>query len=198
MKLSTAGKSLSYAVAVLAGVGSALALQYAAPRTDASAFVASSEVQSIEQLGAVAHVIVTGTLGHVAGRGYFNGYDKSGQIIAVRQRNSQEPSAGLPYVDYEVYLERALLDDGRVKAGKPLVLRLIADEAFTPGRGYRQLFFLTRNPDGQTYGIEFRASLLDISGDRVRAPLGAVPAFARDQSPDALLARVQEYLSKQR
>lgn len=155
--------------------------------------------QSMEQLVKPANVIVVGTVGQIVRQGTFAGYDPAG--VTRNERPGDPVSSRLPITDFEIKVERVLLDDGIVQSGKPLILRMIgyptaapadAQSQFPMSRpGDRNLFVLSRTPDNQAYGLYYGPwSRLIINGPTVtysdgpRTPVG----FTNRRSPPAFVA----------
>lgn len=168
--------------------------------------------KTVRELVKSAHVIVVGRVGPVVREGRFLGYGERGRLkVAPPSRN--HPDLNWPYVDQRIEVDRVLSDDGRVASGKPLILRMPGFTTATDAEtarwdaaseyplsrwGDRRLFFLTQNPDGETYGLRFGSlSRLVIDGrvvtssDGDRSPLRLDGELA---SPTAFVQRITSVL----
>lgn len=145
-------------LALIAGM--ALSYQTLASRgTTESGLSLLPPPQSMDQLVEPAHVIVVGTIGDIVDQGTLSGYNSEDKTRNERPNDPVSPA--IPITDFRINIERVLLDDGTIQAGKPLILRMLGEptttfdssSAFPQARvGERYLLVLSRNPDGATYG----------------------------------------------
>jgi hypothetical protein len=172
-----------------------------------------SRPQNIKELVKSSDVIVVGTIGQVVQQGYFAGYDETTGAVLIRNPLASKPvllagptstpDPSLPYTDFEILIEKGIRDDGRIRSGKPLVLRMLGrptdgadpDSPYPMSKtGDRHLFFLTRNPDKESYGLVYGPySRLNITGPVVTASDGkrdSLP-FAQDLSPSKFMSLVE-------
>lgn len=138
--------------------------------------------QSIAELVGKANVIVIGTVGPIVNQGTFAGYDAGGNVIPSKSTSHPD----LPITDFQINIEKVLQDDGTIRAGKPLILRMLGHPINRAERdadrssyfpmsytGDRHIFFLSKNPDG-TYGLYYGPwSRLVIDGQVVAISDGA-------------------------
>jgi hypothetical protein len=135
----------------------------------------------MEELASKAEVIVVGRVGPIVNQGAFAGYDAAGNIIP----SGTGGRPGIPITDFQVDVERVFKDNGTLRAGNPLILRMLGHPTNQAARdadrssyypmsytGDRHLFFLSKNPD-TTYGFYYGPwSRLVIDGQLVTASDG--------------------------
>lgn len=204
MKPSTYPRFTQIIVLCLVALGGMLAafavLQLQAPEQHNDVSIWPRPPQTIEELTQSADVIAIGTIGPTVNEGALLGYDQDGKII------SSGTADDWPFVDIQVRVEQALKDDGTIRLGNPLTLRMPdsrtqnnqvaeSDPALPMAQeGDRYLLFLTQNPDHQTYGLLYAGySRLLIDGrvvtasDRDRTPR----IFGGTFTPADFVARVK-------
>lgn len=141
--------------------------------------------KSMKELVSKSDVIVIGTIKSVVDEGTMGSYNEADN---ARNNKPDDPvSSALPITDFEIEVERVILDDGSISSGQPLVLRIIGEadveQRFPtilrmPQVGDYRLFTLSKNPDGKTYGLYGWWSDFVIDGDKVtyaddlRTPIG--------------------------
>jgi hypothetical protein len=202
MKIKMGSTSLHLGVAIavlLAGVAAGYLFKSTVmPVTSASSGEAESLVsiarqpQSIDDLVRPADIIVIGTVGRVVNQGAFGGYDQNGVALIERPDANERatlpgatpvPSEALPFTDFEINVEEVILDNGDLRAEKPLILRMVGlpTDGVDAGSVYpmshtgdRHLFLLSANPDKATYGFYYGPySRLNIDGSTVTCSDGA-------------------------
>ena len=119
--------------------------------------------RTLNQLVDNADLIVVGKIEQVLQEGKFQGYDEKGQFREAQPYHYSEEhpvDPNIPFVDYEIVVEKVILDDGTLIAGNSLIGRSLGiqkhkDERNAgnglPALGDHRLFFLKQNPDGVTY-----------------------------------------------
>ena len=151
-----------------------------------------------QELVQKADVIVVGRVGQVVRQGEFAGYAADGTLIRPESADPRIRNPALPFYDLEIKVERIIKDDGVIRSGKPLLLRMSGvrtaaqinpqDDFPMSSPGDRHLFFLSRNPDNETYGLYFGAwSRLNIDGPIVTASDGGhstIPFIGRTAPSD--------------
>jgi len=145
-------------------------------------------------------IIVIGTVGTVIREGIEGPYNP--EALGNDPRDVPKPGQE-PFTYYKIEIEEVILDDGTIRAGKSLVLRvngLSNNEATSgnmmpmPQTGDHFLFALGRNPDGASYGHWGPWGLLNIDGEVVRfsdwerTPIN----FTANKSPEGFLAELKE------
>ncbi len=160
--------------------------------------------KSMAELAGKADVIVIGTVGVVVNQGAFQGYDAAGNAIPGKATGHPD----LPMTDFQINVEKVLKDDGTIRAGNPLVLRMLGHPINKPARdadrtsyypmsytGDRHLFFLSKNPDA-TYGFYYGPwSRLVIDGQVVAVsdgPRTPVQFAGRQFAPAEFIASVAQ------
>lgn len=105
-------------------------------------------------------IIVIGRIGEVLKVHTFYGYQES--AAELEERDASSPiSLGLPMVDYEILVEEVIETDGYYTGTdtQPLTLRVvrssddISSESTIGQDSGLFVFFLSRNPDDETYGF---------------------------------------------
>jgi hypothetical protein len=190
----------SVVAAVGIGAGVSFGRLLAKPSSDTNAALLNPLPETIEELVASAELVVVGTVGDITYKGMFYGYDEGIAIKSEKGKGKHVP-AGIPIVDFEIQVEQAILDDGTVSGGQPLILREAGDLAIQshlshpamPKTGDRRLFFLSRNPDG-TYGKKSLMHQIDISGPVAVYFTGhsAEAPFGQDVLPLDFVGRVEK------
>ena len=155
------------------------------------------------------HIVLLGTIESVleervaGGYGVGGGYGDDGQLVPVDDGQLVVPvdEVRLHFTDYQLRIERVLIDDGTVAEGDTIVLRMFGHRSSQQGtlssvssvssvsfdlpkQGDRLLFALHPNPDG-TYG-SVPQGLLNIDGAQVEfAANGRL--FGTGISPEQLI-----------
>lgn len=118
--------------------------------------------RDIDELIERSDLIVIGTLGETVDKRLFYGYQDGADKLA--QQEQETPfTLGLPLVDYAIHVQEVIMDDKEFPLAdtnsRRVVFRTFEDEdeassaAAVKDRRGRMVFFLTRNPDNETYGI---------------------------------------------
>jgi hypothetical protein len=182
--------------------------------------------ESLEDLVNQSDIVVTGKIGSVLEASEFWEYDDAGNLIkAVPEEYKGDRPLLAKYVDYEVKVQQVLKDDGLVKSGRILILRMpdlgvegdnptlevIISEP-QPDRSKKQksrpapdnrrrLFILKQNPDKKTYGAHyFSQGLLIIDGNTVTLSNGQREALelpGASGNPEKFIQEVKALLKKQ-
>ena len=130
--------------------------------------------RTMEELVDESDVIVVGSVDCVVGVANQTPYEAGKTCKA--ELIVPPPHPAHPHVDYLIYVERVILDDGTISGGKPLLMRVGGrwqsksfHPAFErmPAPGDRRLFALTREPDGKIHGIRSLWDQFVIDGERV-------------------------------
>jgi hypothetical protein len=157
--------------------------------------------RTMEELASGADLIIVGRVGQVVNQGTFYGYDTGAKKRAMLDKSSPT-SLGIPITDYEIDIERVLLDDGTVSSGKPVILRILenfqASSPSIPKTGARRLFFLTHNPDHATYGISSLLNQIDIERPAAVYYNGKtdVLPFGEELRPEEFIQQVEKTLER--
>jgi len=113
---------------------------------------------NLKELVATSDIIITGEIGEIVKIETFYGYSEHAQEIAELAQQSGFP-LGIPLVDFSITVDEIIMDDAEFPDRNTLILRTFQDhehvltpEAITARAG-KAIFFLSRNPDNQTYGI---------------------------------------------
>lgn len=113
-------------------------------------------------------LIVIGTVEKVVQKGYFQGYDEQGNFIESSPYVYSDESPvdpNVPFVDYEIKVSQVIRDDGTIKAKQPVHVRastihdnsIDSKDSDYASLGDKRLFFLSKNPDGLTFGPYYGA-----------------------------------------
>lgn len=177
--------------------------------TDSAAAIVPAP-KTIEKLVSKADLVIVGTVGDLIQEGSFMGYDDKGNLLKAKDKNLP-PEAEGAFFDFEIKVEDVILDDGTIKAGKPVILRTyfkrptaeIDPTLEYPGvyPGDHYLFLLTRNPDKQTHTLYYAsASRLLIDGPEVMMSDGArtAPPFAKKVKPNDFIKQLKEAIKDKR
>ena len=151
---------------------------------------------SIEALVAWSHIIVLGTINSVLDERVIY-YGEDGNPVPA------DEESGSPYTDYEVRIESALKDDGRVESGGVLVLRMFGhlsqqNDIVTlapvrlPQPGSHYLLALGRNPDN-TYGSGSEG-LIYVDGETVTYVDGV--AFSTELTGEEFVEAVRQEIGR--
>ena len=120
---------------------------------------------SLQELIDEASLVFTGEVGEVVARRTFYGYGVYGEELKASEVPSD--TSGIPITEFELKVERLIKDDGIVASEEPIILAMGGD--ITPEMrelsldtdypfsytGDSNLFLLTPNPDGKTYGFYY-------------------------------------------
>lgn len=177
---------------------------------NASATLYASPPHSIDELIDQTTIIVKGTFGRKLNQGMFYGYDPDGvevdleTFMAMTKLPLQIASqVGSQAIDWEINVEEALYGD----VPETVILRIMIEPLntyFSGTQSAERIFFLTINPDGQTYGTYSFGSILEnVDGDyRYRGlqefndvPILETPPYA---APSDLKVDVFEKILKDR
>jgi hypothetical protein len=117
--------------------------------------------RDIEELVRTSDLIVIGTTGEIIDQRMFYGYQNGADALA--QKEQETPfSLGLPLVDYAIHIQEIIMNDKEyplADINDIVIYRTFEDQEITTSadaikdREGKIMFFLTRNPDNETYGI---------------------------------------------
>lgn len=153
-----------------------------------------------------ADLIIIGTITTITQEGYFQGYDENGNFKpAAHFAYSEEApvNPNIPFVDYAINVEQVILNDGTIKINQPVIVRATGinvnnEKQNKPQNelaslGERRLFFLSQNPDGETYGPYYGAfGRLIIDGDIVTfSDINQTPVVFTNEKTDSTFAPQQ-------
>lgn len=145
--------------------------------------------ESLDELVGKSSLIVFATVGDIVRYFEFDGYRGDGQLQGFNDfgtRLTGIPMSEYAATDFYLFVDRVIRDDGRIAAGKPVVLRMpghstmttkLDSEASEYPASYTSdynLFLLTANPDGYSYGLAYGPwSRLIVEGNTLRVTDGA-------------------------
>lgn len=194
-------------IALIGVVAGAVYARTTAPKPHLSTGWGMPQPQNYEELDSSSNVIVVGKVGPVVAQGTFGGYDEKGNMIGTPTQDI--PPVG--YVDYEVKVESVMKDDGTLVNNKRLILRMNADRGSKPidaeeyfpasATGDHHLFFLTMNPDKQTYGFHYGPwSRLMIDGQTISYSDGkrSEVKFAKGVKPADFVKQTRDVVSRRK
>ena len=104
--------------------------------------------------------IVIGTIRSVVDEGTLNSYNEADNARNIRPGDKY--SSGLPRTDYELAVDRVLLDDESITPGKSITFRMLGEHGHIssfpslmkmPRIGDYRLYGLGRDPDGESFGL---------------------------------------------
>lgn len=168
---------------------------------------------SLTDLVRSADLIVIGTVGPIVNEGVFEGYDRDGNLIQPDNfdvNNLSIHDTALPFVDYIIDVQEILKGNGTSALDKPIILRMpgkrtgeivVSAEYPMSVSGDHHIFFLSQNPDGQSYGLYYGARSRLVVDERIvtysdgrRTP---VTFDGRTFSPDDFVLEVLEVIQKE-
>jgi hypothetical protein len=196
-------------IGVILGLGilSVPLFSHASPEAHASLV---APPQSLDELVDKATLIFSGEVGPVEQCLSLSGYDWDGSLLATPADCSDPQVYGLPVTDFQLLVEEVLRDDGKIAAGKPIILRVLGfpieeivqmsqDSEFPfSSTGDRHLFVLSPNPDGESYGLYYGPwSRLNIDGEILRVSNGKrEPLQFRDSDSPVTLDEFRQTVAK--
>ena len=124
---------------------------------------------SVQELVDRAEIIAIGSVAAVVATGLQAPYNEADNI-RLDEYNEKHGQPDLPtpsnrswpYIDYWIDVEKVILDDGTIRSGSPLILRMFdrwqAVDPYpwflrVPAIGDRRLFTLVTNPEGRTHRL---------------------------------------------
>lgn len=160
--------------------------------------------QDIQELVNAADMIVLGTITSVIAEGPFAGYDSDGHLMGPAARDTDPPM--LPS---QIFwrTDFAITPISVLKGSSPTNGLIILREPNTWTTSFQltykhlplagqQLFFLTRNPDNQTYGASiWQKIILDGTHIRYLNAAQTIPEFARNQTAEQFLTAVNAVIA---
>lgn len=127
------------------------------------------EVINIDDLIEPSSIIVIGEIDEIVNEGLLYGYNRDGSL-----KFRDDPSTGLPIIDYSINVEQILHDPKSLYDSGEIVLRLMGatdessfSEYYDTLKG-RSIFFLVQNPDGKTYGFRGFSGFIHIDQNQPR------------------------------
>lgn len=125
--------------------------------------------ENIDDLIESSAIIVVGNFGEISDSGNFYGYGENSEWLAEKDKETFF-QIGMPKIDIPIYIREVLKNDDQFRSGDQSMiifryyeeLENASSEAAKQDRAGEKLFFLGRNPDGETYGIGSIASLVHL------------------------------------
>lgn len=120
--------------------------------------------KELGELVKTSDLILIGTIGEIIDERLFYGYQDKDNADRLAQKEQETPfTLGLPLVDYTVHVQEIIMDDKRFPLTETnthtIIYRTFEDHdevssasAVNDRRG-KMVFFLSRNPVNETYGI---------------------------------------------
>lgn len=118
--------------------------------------------RDIDGLVKTSDLVVIGSIGETVDKRLFYGYQDSADQMAELEQETPF-TLGLPLVDYAIHVEEIIMDDKEFPLAdtgdRTVTYRVFEDNDEASGpfavedRKGKMIFFLTRNPDNETYGI---------------------------------------------
>lgn len=127
-----------------------------------SATIYTPTPRNIDELVKTSDLIIIGTLEEIVDKRLFYGYQEGADLLAQKEYTTPF-QLGLPLVDYAIHVQEVIMDDKEFpladSGARTVIYRTFEDhdwvssaEAIESRKG-KIMFFLTRTPDNEAYGI---------------------------------------------
>ncbi|GEM_PF-2754693 len=142
--------------------------------------------KTIQELVDRSDVIVIGRVAGLAKTADEGPYNEPAPMA-----KSEFPAPLLPVTYYDLQIESVLLDDGNILSAPSLRLAGTPETASPPGFGRKTIFFLRRNSDRLSYGVNGDWAMIDWGRQPVTEFDGGRVAFASGLSTNVFVAEVR-------